>query len=54
MLDFNKVENVITVVFLLVIIIMIDVVIRGSELLDICYLVFMSGSFLWFLYMKNK
>jgi len=54
MLDFNKVENIIIVGFLFVIIIMIDVVIRSNELLDICYLSFMIGSFLWFLHIKNK
>jgi len=53
MLDMKKMEKAIMFVLILLIIILIDMVIRNSQFIDICYLLFLVGCFFWFLYLKN-
>lgn len=54
MLIFNKIENVIIIILSFIIVVLIDLVIRNREIIDICYLIFMICAFIRFMFLKNK
>jgi hypothetical protein len=54
MLDLRKLDNLITNIFIVIILVLIDMIIRNSEMIDVLYLLFMCGCFACYLLIKYK